>query len=256
MMSEDSEVEVIIDVLKENQAYVHALGIFSGKAHKAPGLEEKRTMLLNIVKRPPEEYFLHGSRQFDDFKAIKAECYAGWNTSSRRAKLWTTTFTADKFARLLVLREQVDAKKKIRPQHPCQDTPTPPMNDLKRSLKNLFTAYDKCLVPYIEARRAKANKSVRLPSLDRQLTGPLRQYDFPFNNRKKDLDGCPLCLHLSTIAIRRKHQEPRSQEQGIGRWGRWYVHGSLGLARMLLLVEQLPWPRAGLRLLRVREEGG
>jgi hypothetical protein len=155
-MSDDSEVEVIVDVLKENQTYVHALGIFSGKAHKAPGVKEKRKMLLNIVKRPPEEYFLHGSRQFDDFKAIKAECYAGWNTSSHRAKLWTTTFTADKLARLLVLRKQVNAEKKIRPQHPRQDTLTPPMNDLKRSLKNLFTAYDKC---------ASRGKQVRLTAI-------------------------------------------------------------------------------------------
>ncbi len=107
-----------------------------------------------------------------------------------------------------VLHEQVDAKKKVRAatvsssrRNQGEGTPTPPMNDLKRSLKNLLTAYDKCLVPYIEARRAEANKSVRLPSLDRQLTRPLRQYDFPFNNRKKDLDGCPLCLHLSTIVV-------------------------------------------------------
>jgi hypothetical protein len=40
------------------------------------------------------------------------------------------------------------------------------MKDLKRSLKNLFTAYDKCLVPKIEARRAEVNKSDRLPSRD------------------------------------------------------------------------------------------
>ena len=113
-MSDASDVEVIVDVLKENQTYVHALGIFSGKAHKAPGLKEKRPMLLNIVKRPPEEYFLHGSTQIDDFKAIKAECYAGWSTSSCRLKLWTTTFAADKLTRLLVLREQVNAEKKVR----------------------------------------------------------------------------------------------------------------------------------------------
>ena len=97
-MSDNSDVEVIVDILKENQTYVHALGIFSGKAHKAPGLEDKRTMLLNIMKRTPEEFFLHGSTQFDDFKEIKAECYAGWYTSSCRLKLWTMTFTANKLA--------------------------------------------------------------------------------------------------------------------------------------------------------------
>jgi hypothetical protein len=122
--------------------------------------------------------------------------------------VWTAAFTADKLARLLVLREQVDAEKKVRAIAPSSRqnrgaaaTPTPPMNDLKRAMKALFTAYDKSLTSYIEAKRAEANKSVRLPSLDRQLTGPLLQYDFQFNNRKKDNDGCPLCLHLSTMAV-------------------------------------------------------
>ena len=185
-MSIDSDVEIVVDKTRESETYVNAVGIFSGKAHKAPGLEEKRTMLLNIVKRPPEEYFLIGSKQLDDFKAVKAECYAGWSTSSARARVWTAAFTADKLARLLVLREQVDAEKKVRAIAPSSRqnrgaaaTPTPPMNDLKRALKALFTAYDKCLTSYIEAKRAEANKSVRLPSLDRQLTGPLLQYDFP-----------------------------------------------------------------------------
>jgi hypothetical protein len=31
---------------------------------------------MNVVKRPPEEYFLIGSKQLDDFKAVKVECYA------------------------------------------------------------------------------------------------------------------------------------------------------------------------------------
>lgn len=63
------------------------------------------------------------------------------------------------------------------------------MNDLlKRALHDLFSAYDKCLMLYIEAKQAEANKSVRLPSLNRQLTDSLHHHDFPFNNRKKDLN--------------------------------------------------------------------
>ena len=54
-MSVDSDVEIVVDATRESETYANAVGIFSGKAHKAPSLEEKRTMLLNIVKRPPEE---------------------------------------------------------------------------------------------------------------------------------------------------------------------------------------------------------
>ncbi len=51
--------------------YESALDIFSGKAHKAPPLDVKRTMLLNIVSRPWEKYFPRGSSQTDDFMALK-----------------------------------------------------------------------------------------------------------------------------------------------------------------------------------------
>ncbi len=76
-MSVDSDVKVVVDALRESETYVNAVGIFSGKAHKAPGLKEKRTMLLNIVTRPLEEYFLIGLSQHKEFKAIKAECMRG-----------------------------------------------------------------------------------------------------------------------------------------------------------------------------------
>ena len=96
----------------------NTVGIFSGKAHKAPGLEEKRTMLLNIVTRPPEEYFLIGSKQLDDFKAVKAECYAGWSTSSARARVWTAAFTADKLARLLFSASRSTPRRRSGRSHP------------------------------------------------------------------------------------------------------------------------------------------
>jgi len=56
-MSSDNEVEVVVpwDVpLKQSPIYVSAKEIFSGKAHKAPPIDKKRTMLLNIVNRPSE----------------------------------------------------------------------------------------------------------------------------------------------------------------------------------------------------------
>jgi hypothetical protein len=46
------------------------------------------------------------------------------------------------------------------------------------------------------------NKSVHLPSLDHQLTGPLLQYKHTWNQKKKDVDGCPCCFHVSIMAVK------------------------------------------------------
>ena len=83
-----------------------------------------------------------------------------------------------KLALLLILCEEVDNEKKDRASARTLEvgTLTPPMTNLKSAFRDLFSAYDLCLVLYIEAKRAKANKSVCLPSLDHQQTGPLRYY--------------------------------------------------------------------------------
>ena len=101
-------------LLKQHPVYNPAFSIFSGKAHKAPPLDKKRTMLLNIVSQPVEGYFLCGTSQADDFKRLKKQCHAGWTSESCRNKLWTVLYSVEKLALLLVLREQVDMEKKVR----------------------------------------------------------------------------------------------------------------------------------------------
>jgi hypothetical protein len=106
---------------------------------------------------------------------------------------------AEMLALLLVLREQVNSKKKVRASSRVGGAPS--MNDLKQAFAKLYTAYDKSLQLYLETKSAEANKSVRLLSLNRQLTGTLLQYKFPWNQRKKDADGCPCCQHTTTMAV-------------------------------------------------------
>ncbi len=53
------------------------------------------------------------------------------------------------------------------------------MNALKRAFKDLNAAYKKSLALYCKTECAEASKSVCLPTLDRQLMGPLLQYKFP-----------------------------------------------------------------------------
>ena len=78
-------------------------------------------------------------------------------------------YTSKKLALLLVLRDQVDSEKKVRASPRAGVTPQ--MTDLKRAMRDLSESYNNSLTSYTEA--TEANKSVCLPSLNRQLTGPL-----------------------------------------------------------------------------------
>ena len=75
------------------------------------------------------------------------------------------------------------------------------MNNLKQAFTKLYAAYSNSLQSYLETKGAEANKSICLPSLNRQLTGTLLQYKFPWNQRKKDVNGCPCCQHTSTMSV-------------------------------------------------------
>jgi hypothetical protein len=51
-MSSGDEVEVVIlwdTLLKQSPVYGSAFNIFSGKTHKAPNIDTKCTLLLNII---------------------------------------------------------------------------------------------------------------------------------------------------------------------------------------------------------------
>ena len=104
-MSSDNEVEVVVTwyvPLKQSPIYVlSAKEIFSGKAHEAPPIDKKRMMLLDIVNRPSEEYFLRGSQQAKDFELLKKQCFSGWTTVSARVRIWTVPYTSEKLALLL-----------------------------------------------------------------------------------------------------------------------------------------------------------
>ncbi len=156
-------------------------------------------MLLNIISRPLEEYFLRGTRQAEDFQLLKKQCYARWTSASNRSRVWTVPYTAEKLALLLIIHDQLDSKKKVRASSRVGEAS--PMNDLKRAFRELFAAYSTSLKSYLASKRSKAGTSIRLPSLDRQLTGTLVQYKFPWNHRMKDADSCPCCQHTLMMSV-------------------------------------------------------
>ena len=108
-------------------------------------------MLLSIVSRPSKECFVHGSQQAADFDELKTQCSLGWTTVSGRTRLWMVKYTIKKLALLLVLRDQVDSKKKVphlssRWHHHHAADDRPQASSLRQSLvshseTNLFASH-------------------------------------------------------------------------------------------------------------------
>jgi len=92
-------------------------------------------MLLNIVNRPSEEFFLHGFQQAKDFALLKKQCFLGWTTVAACVRIWTVPYTSEKLALLLVLRDQVNSAKKVRVSPRAGVMPQ--MTDLKRAMCDL-----------------------------------------------------------------------------------------------------------------------
>ncbi len=217
--------------LKLYPVYETAFDIFNGKAHKSPPIDVKRTMLLDIISRPLEKYFLRGTSQATDFEKLKKQCHAGWMSASGRNRVWTMPYMAEKLGLLLVLREQVDSEKKVRASF--RKGGASATNNLKRAFTKLYAAYSKSLQSYLKTERPEANKSVRLPSLDCQLTGTLLLYNFQWNPRKKDVSGCPCCQHTSTMTVESnadvnaKNRELRTKAPANGGDGKFMATSAL-----------------------------
>ncbi len=75
------------------------------------------------------------------------------------------------------------------------------MNALKQAFKDLNDGYKKSLELYLETKRADASKSIHLPMLERQLTGPLLQYKLPWNKVKEGSE----CMSLLPAFLDNAH---------------------------------------------------
>ena len=129
--------------MKLHPVYKTVFDIFNGKAHKSPPIDVKRTMLMDIVSRPLEEYFLKSTSQATDFEKLKKQCHAGWTFASGHNRVWTMPYTAEKLGLLLVLREQVNSGKKVRAS--SREGGASATNDLKQAFTKLYAAYSKSL---------------------------------------------------------------------------------------------------------------
>ena len=55
----------------------------------------------------PQDFFLNGSRQIENFKLLMKACHFPALLKTSCAKKWTSDFVADKLEILLVLRQKV-----------------------------------------------------------------------------------------------------------------------------------------------------
>ncbi len=107
---EPYEVQVVTLWDKEarnEDIYKVAYSIFSRKRFDSPSLTVMRVWLVIFVAKLPQDFFLNGSRQIENFKLLMNACRFPTLSKKSRAKKWTCNFVADKLAILLVLRQQV-----------------------------------------------------------------------------------------------------------------------------------------------------
>ena len=66
-----------------------------------------RDWLAVFVAEPPEDFFLNGSKQLENFTLLMGVSMMSNLSKTSRQKKWTSDSVADKLAILLVLRQQV-----------------------------------------------------------------------------------------------------------------------------------------------------
>ena len=66
-----------------------------------------RDWLEIFVAELPQDFFLNGSRQIENFKLLMKACRFPTLLKTSRAKKWTSDFVADKLEILLMLRQKV-----------------------------------------------------------------------------------------------------------------------------------------------------
>ena len=138
-------------------------------------MEEQQKILLQIINRPTQEYFLCRSPQAKAFKELNTACKLGCKSETSRKKKWNVSFVAEHLALLLVLLRQVlkekEAQLEVDRSSRSDSEGVPKNTPLKCAFRNLWAVYKPSLKLYTKAERDEKNKVQRTPSLSLQLTG-------------------------------------------------------------------------------------
>ena len=74
--------------------------ILSCRRFELPNLEEQQKILLKIIDRPTQEYFLCRSLQAKAFDELKTACKLGWKLDTSRKIKWNVHLVAEHLALL------------------------------------------------------------------------------------------------------------------------------------------------------------
>ncbi len=100
-----------------------------------------RDWLEIFMMESPQDFFLNGSKQIDNFKLLMNVCRMPTLSKTSRIKKWTTYFVADKLAILLVLCQQVVDEREERKRSGLVGHYAQPRKKLRRTFAALNTKY-------------------------------------------------------------------------------------------------------------------
>ena len=160
-----------------------------------------RTLLSDIIKESPTDFFRAGSTQAKNFNEIKKLANAGWKKESGRNKKWNCEFLADKLAMLWVLHQQASKSKQRSSARAGRSTSATSNNDLKRAFQRFKNVLTPCIKLYEEEQTRVLQIHHRTLSLDYQRSGTWLQDAVPFDVEKLDPDDYPACGVRCTMPV-------------------------------------------------------
>ncbi len=149
----------------------------------------------------PQDFFLNGSKQIDNFKLLMNVCRMPTLSKTSCIKKWTTDFVADKLAILLVLHQQVVDEREERKQYSLVGHYAQPRKKMRQTFATLHAKYLECKQQYAEDQCINMNHREQMPLLNCQAKGAYLQDGILWDPTKQDLTKCPVCPHCCTMIM-------------------------------------------------------
>ena len=150
-----------------------------------------RDWLAVFVAEPPEDFFLNGSKQLENFTLLMGVSMMSNLSKTSRQKKWTSDSVADKLAILLVLRQQVVDERESRKKSGTVGHHAQPRTKLRRLFSTLNAKYLNCELIYAEDQRQEVNRQEQTPSLNYRARGTRLQDGVLWEPEKRDLRAHP-----------------------------------------------------------------
>ncbi len=149
----------------------------------------------------PQDIFLNGSKQIDNFKLLMNICRMATLLKTSCIRKWTTDFVADKLAILLVLHQQVMDEKEEQKRFGLVGHYAQPRKKLRQTFAALHAKYLECKQRYAEDQCINMIRREQTPLLNYQTKGAHLQDGILWDPTKRDVTKCPICPHCRTMIV-------------------------------------------------------